>query len=326
MLEAHRQATMQQSAVLLSPGHVYDPGLIQLTPANSIVPLISGKDAIAGAAGGTAAVLLGQPFDLLRVRMQAANTSNAFRVARDIATTEGLLAFYKGAAAPFIGAAIGVSIQFTTYHSLRQAFAPDGQTITQNYLFGGVAGFTNSIISSPAEHIRTRLQLQRHDAPKLFNGPTDCVRWIYRQAGPFGIFKAYPIAAVKEFQAFGCYFAAYETSIAAYCRAVGKLRKDMSVLETIPCGSLGGIGFWVGSFPIDMIKTRLQGDGFGSQSRYSGVRSAIAKTWQEGGFKAFWRGLSPTLVRTSLSSAGCFTTVEQMRKVMSPPEESIQSL
>lgn len=317
---------MQQSTIFQPLDHTYALTATQTAGTKSGSSLISGKDAIAGAAGGTVAVLLGQPFDLLRVRMQAADTSNVFRVAKDIATNEGLLAFYKGAAAPFIGAAIGVSIQFTTYHSLRHAFAPESQTVGQNYLFGGIAGFANSLISSPAEHIRTRLQLQRYGAVKLFNGPADCVKWIYRQAGPFGIFKAYPIAAVKEFQAFGCYFAAYEASITGYCRAAGKSRRDLTVLETTPCGALGGIGFWVGCFPIDMIKTRLQGDGFGSKAQYSGVRSAIVKTWQEGGFKAFWRGLSPTLVRTSLSSAGCFATVEQMRKLMSPAIEPDQTL
>ncbi|ETN39050.1 uncharacterized protein HMPREF1541_05272 [Cyphellophora europaea CBS 101466] len=135
-------------------------------------------------------------------------------------------------------------------------------------------------------------------------------------AGVRGLFKAFPVALIKEFQAFGCYFASFEVSAYWLCHTAGKERSSMSVWETIPCGALGGIGFWVGSFPIDVVKTKLQNDGFGNNARYRNTWSVVTHTWQTGGMRAFWRGLAPTLIRTSLSSAGCFTVVEQIRRWM----------
>lgn len=273
-------------------------------------PLLSAKDALAGGAGGVVAVLLGQPFDLIRVHLQTSKSRSIFSVVRDTWVNEGPLAFYKGAAVPFLGAGLSVAIQFFTFHSLRQVFEDRNHgkqlPLPQTYLCGGVAGIANSFVSSPAEHIRTRLQLQPQGAGRLYAGPRDCIRQIVQKAGWSGLYKAYPVAVLKEFQAFGCYFAAFEASMAGLGYLRGKQRKDMTIAETIPCGALGGIGFWVGSFPIDVVKTRLQNDGFGADARYPTSRAVVVDLWRESGMKGFWRGLSTTMVRTSLSSAGCF--------------------
>lgn len=273
-------------------------------------PLLSGKDALAGGAGGIVAVLLGQPFDLIRVHLQTSKSRSIFSVVRDTWIHEGPLAFYKGAAVPFLGAGVSVAIQFLTFHSLRQALEERNHgkplSLPQIYLCGGGAGIANSFISSPTEHIRTRLQLQPWGAGRLYDGPRDCIRQILARAGLRGVFKAYPIATLKEFQAFGCYFTAFEASMAGMCYFRGKGRQDVTIWETIPCGALGGIGFWVGSFPLDVVKTRLQNDGFGADAKYSNTRAVVLDLWRTSGVKGFWRGLSTTLVRTSLSSAGCF--------------------
>jgi len=291
------------------------PSLIKTLP-NNVPVSIAGRDAVAGAAGGMTSVLLGQPFDLIKVRLQTTNSSNVLRVVKDVWVHEGPLAFYKGAAIPFLGVGLSVSIQFPVFHSCRQAFEglnsqkrrAYGNRLSggQAYLAGGAAGVANSIISGPVEHIRTRLQLQPHGAAKLYAGPLDCIRQIVRQAGLPGLFKAYPVAVAREFQAYGCYFAAFEASIRSLGQLRGKERNQMSALEVVPCGALAGIAFWVGSYPIDVVKSKLQADGFGVDARYRNAWAAVVDTWHRGGMRGFWRGLSPTLVRTSLSSAGCF--------------------
>lgn len=293
------------------------PAVTTHNKAPDIVPVsIAGRDALAGAAGGITSVFLGQPFDLVKVRLQTTNSSNVLRIAKDVWINEGPLAFYKGAAIPFLGVGICVSIQFTVFHTCRQAFQRlnaqshqgHGQQLSkgQAYLAGGAAGVANSIISGPVEHIRTRLQLQPHGVARLYAGPMDCIRQIVRQAGLMGLFKAYPLAVAREFQAYGCYFTTFEASIWALGELRGKERKEMSMLDIIPCGALAGIAFWVGCYPIDVIKSKLQADGFGLDARYGTAWAATVDTWQRGRFRGFWRGLSPTLVRTSLSSAGCF--------------------
>lgn len=68
------------------------------------------KDLFAGATGGIAQVLLGQPFDIVKVRLQ---TTEQYKGALDAATqiwkNEGPLAFYKGTLTPLIGIGACVS-------------------------------------------------------------------------------------------------------------------------------------------------------------------------------------------------------------------------
>lgn len=266
---------------------------------------------IAGTAGGLVSVGLGQPFDLVRVRLQAANSSNVLKTTSQIWTQESPRAFYKGATMPFIGSGASVAVQFTVFHRVKQWFEQrsqaDNVSLRRIYLAGFAAGIANSVITGPVEHIRTRMQMQPHGTARLYTSSWDCVRKVFAKAGVPGLYKSYPVAIAKESQAFGCYFAAFEGSLYWLCKITGKQRKAVGAFELIPCGALGGIGFWVGSYPIDVIKNKLQNDGFGADARYRNAWAAVKETWHRGGMLAFWRGLSPTLIRTSLSSAGCFT-------------------
>lgn len=63
---------------------------------------------------------------------------------------------------------------------------------------------------------------------------------------------------------------------------------------------------WISSYPFDVIKSKMQTDGFGKEQRYKTMRDAFAQTWATGGMKGFWRGIVPTLVRAMPVSAGTF--------------------
>ncbi|KAF3196114.1 hypothetical protein TWF106_005384 [Orbilia oligospora] len=122
------------------------------------------KDLFAGAMGGVAQVLLGQPFDIIKVRLQ---TTSQYSGAVDAATTiwkkEGPLAFYKGTLTPLIGVGACVSIQFGAFYQAQrilERYNKDNNTgrkeltLGQYFLAGASAGIANSVISGPIEHIR----------------------------------------------------------------------------------------------------------------------------------------------------------------------------
>ena len=81
------------------------------------------KDLFSGAVGGIAQVLIGQPFDIIKVRLQ---TTSDYKGAADCATQilkkEGPSAFYKGTLTPLIGIGACVSVQFGAYNYARRAF------------------------------------------------------------------------------------------------------------------------------------------------------------------------------------------------------------
>ncbi|KAK2176686.1 hypothetical protein NP493_646g01091 [Ridgeia piscesae] len=60
-------------------------------------------------------------------------------------------------------------------------------------------------------------------------------------------------------------------------------------------GGVAGVASWY-NMPLDTIKTRMQADAFAA-SRSKTWRSYARDIYNEGGYRAFWRGLPVTAVR-----------------------------
>jgi solute carrier family 25 carnitine/acylcarnitine transporter 20/29 len=56
---------------------------------------------------------------------------------------------------------------------------------------------------------------------------------------------------------------------------------------------------WALIYPIDMIKSRMQTDGFtpSTGQKYTSALDCVRKVWRTEGIGAFTRGLGPTLIR-----------------------------
>ncbi|KAI9804128.1 MAG: hypothetical protein M1825_001530 [Sarcosagium campestre] len=289
------------------------------------------KDLFAGAAGGVAQVLLGQPFDIVKVRLQTTNHySNALDCATKIWKNEGPLAFYKGTLTPLIGIGACVSVQFGAFHAARRRFevhnastrssstssassasasqAASSLTYTQYYLSGAIAGLSNTILSSPIEHIRIRLQTQPHTAStRLYAGPLDCIRKLAGTHGlAHGLYRGTAVTLLREAQAYGTWFLTFEWLMAADVARNNIQRKDVPTWKVAAYGGLAGEALWISSYPFDVVKSKMQSDGFGDQARYAGMRDCFRKTWAHEGARGFWKGIGPTLLRAMPVSAGTF--------------------
>lgn len=75
-------------------------------------------------------------------------------------------------------------------------------------------------------------------------------------------------------------------------------------------GGLAGICSWISSYPLDMMKARLQMDGVHGERQYKGMVDCFLKMHKEGGVKLLFKGLTPTLLRAFVWSAAAFPAVE----------------
>ncbi|KAJ9148646.1 hypothetical protein NKR23_g4852 [Pleurostoma richardsiae] len=281
------------------------------------------KDLFAGAAGGVAQVLLGQPFDIVKVRLQTSTAyPNALSAAASIWKNEGPLAFYKGTLTPLLGIGACVSVQFGGFHAARRWFearnaaaGSPSPTLSygQYYAAGAFAGVANSVISGPIEHVRIRLQTQPHGAGRLYSGPWDCVRKMGAQSGGGvlrGLYRGEAVTVVREAQAYGVWFLAFEWLMNRDAARSGKDRKDIPAYKVAFYGGLAGEALWLASYPFDVVKSKMQTDGFGAGRRYATMGDCFAQTWRAEGMRGFWKGLGPTLLRAMPVSAGTFAVVE----------------
>ena len=247
---------------------------------------------------------------------------------------EGAFAFYKGTLTPLIGIGACVSVQFGGFHYARRAFeaqnaAKQGKTVEaidsepqplsygQYYAAGAFAGVANTLLSSPIEHIRIRLQTQPHGKDRLYSGPLDCIRKLSRSPSiPLGLYRGTSVTWLREAQAYGCWFLAFEYLMQSDAKRNGIARKEVPTWKVAAYGGLAGEVLWISSYPFDVIKSKMQTDGWGDQMRYRSMRHAFLTTWQQEGAIGFWRGVGPTLLRAMPVSAGTFATVELAMRLM----------
>jgi len=287
------------------------------------------KDLFSGACGGIAQVLIGQPFDIVKVRLQTTTQySGALDCATQIYKREGPLAFYKGTLTPLIGIGACVSVQFAGFNFARRQLeqrnaeknplSPPTLSYGQYYLAGAFAGITNTVLSAPIEHVRIRLQTQPHGAARLYSGPLDCIRKISTNAGVFnGLYRGTAVTILREAQAYGVWFLTYEYLMNADATRNSIKREQISTPKVAFYGGLAGEMLWLASYPFDVIKSRMQTDGFGEKARYKSMRDCFAQTWRAEGMFGFWRGIGPTLLRAMPVSAGTFATAELVMRYIS---------
>ncbi|KXJ90146.1 mitochondrial carrier domain-containing protein [Microdochium bolleyi] len=291
------------------------------------------KDLFAGAAGGIAQVLIGQPFDIVKVRLQTSTAySGALNAATSIYAKEGAMAFYKGTLTPLVGIGACVSIQFGAFglakRYLENANAAAASPLNplkskdlsygQYYAAGAFAGVANSVISGPIEHVRIRLQTQPHGAARLYNGPLDCVRKLSSHGGVLrGLYRGEAVTILREAQAYGCWFMAFEYMMNQDAKRNNIDRKEIAPYKVAFYGGLAGEVLWLGSYPLDVIKSKMQTDGFGAEQTYKSMRDCFGQTWKAEGMRGFWKGIGPTLLRAMPVSAGTFAVVEMTMRAIS---------
>lgn len=253
--------------------------------------------------------------DIVKVRLQTTTQySSALDAAAQIYKKEGPLAFYKGTLTPLIGIGACVSIQFGAFHDARRRIAaynalkhPSRKTLTygQYYLAGATAGVANSIISGPIEHVRIRLQTQPHGDARLYSGPLDCIKKLIAAGGiRHGLYRGEMVTVLREAQAYGVWFLTFEYLMNREARTTP--REDIPAWKIALYGGLAGEALWLASYPLDVVKSKMQTDKVGVDRVYGNMRDCFSQVWQKEGMRGFWKGLAPTCLRAMPVSAGTF--------------------
>ena len=207
-------------------------------------------------------------------------------------------------------------MQFGAFHEARRRFEEmnlkkdrlnGGLSNSQYYLSGAFAGVTNSVISGPIEHVRIRLQTQPHGAQRLYNGPLDCIRKLSAHEGFLrGLYRGEIVTIFREAQAYGVWFLTFEYLMNWDTKRNHIKRDEISSAKVAIYGGLAGEALWLASYPFDVIKSKMQSDGFGDQQKFKSMIDCFKKTFAIEGFSGFWKGIGPTLLRAMPVSAGTF--------------------
>ncbi|CAL9010137.1 unnamed protein product [Prunus brigantina] len=279
-----------------------------------------GKEFVAGGCGGIAGVLSGYPLDTLRVRQQHSKSGSAFSILRNVISAEGPTALYRGIAAPLASVTFQNAMVFQINSILCRAFNSSASTKDpapyKAVALGGFAtGAVQSLILSPIELVKIRLQLQNIQAYanakshqlQSHRGPIDVAKAIMKAEGLRGIYRGLGITVLRDAPSFCFYFSTYEymrEKLHPGCRKSG----EESMRTMMLAGGLAGIASWLFVYPLDVVKTRWQAQSV--SPKYNGIVDCFQKSVREGGYRVLWRGLGTAVVRAFLVNGAIFPAYE----------------
>lgn len=125
------------------------------------------QDVIAGTFGGWAQVLVGQPLDTIKVRLQTQPSPPIYRNATDcfrqLIKQEGPKGLYRGVAPPLAGIGFCNAVMFMSNGYFRRLLQKDHNkplSIFEIGLAGSMAGSVMSFLNCPIELLKVKLQTQ----------------------------------------------------------------------------------------------------------------------------------------------------------------------
>ncbi|KAI5862053.1 mitochondrial carrier [Durotheca rogersii] len=277
----------------------------------------------AGGFGGVCAVVVGHPFDLVKVRLQTADKgvySSAVDVVRKSIARDGLRqGLYAGVSAPLVGVTPMFAVSFWGYDLGKQlvttvsAPSPTGTlSIGQISAAGFFSAIPMTAITAPFERVKVILQVQGQrlkpgEEPK-YKGGLDVVRQLYREGGVRSVFRGSAATLARDGPGSAAYFAAYEyikRRLTPRDPATGAPKGELSLTAITCAGGAAGIAMWIPVFPIDTVKSRLQ-----TAEGNVSVGGVVRELYARGGVKAFFPGFGPALARAVPANAATFLGVE----------------
>ncbi|XP_017952310.1 mitochondrial ornithine transporter 1 isoform X2 [Xenopus tropicalis] len=236
---------------------------------------------IAGAMGGVACVVSGQPFDTAKVKMQTFPTMYRGFVDCAVRTyhAEGLRGLYHGTTPALVANAAENAVLFACY------------------------GFCQNLVSRC-------LGLQD---PSQLSTPWSVVRAILSSEGIPGLFRGLSSTWLREIPGYFFFFGGYELSIDILSQRESSKDPPGALVVTVS-GGVGGACFWLAVYPVDSVKSRVQVLTLTPHSK--GFIISLLHILRTEGFLPLYSGLMPTVVRAFPSNAALFLAYEMTKRTL----------
>ncbi|KFQ81808.1 Calcium-binding mitochondrial carrier protein Aralar1, partial [Phoenicopterus ruber ruber] len=184
----------------------------KFTKKDGSIPLPA--EVLAGGCAGASQVIFTNPLEIVKIRLQVAGEIttgprvSALSVIKDL----GLLGLYKGAKACFLRDIPFSAIYFPVYaHSKLMLADENGHVGGLNLLAAGaIAGVPAASLVTPADVIKTRLQVAARAGQTTYSGVIDCFGKILREEGPSAFWKGAGARVFRSSPQFGVTLVTYE--------------------------------------------------------------------------------------------------------------------
>ncbi|XP_034831305.1 mitochondrial thiamine pyrophosphate carrier-like [Maniola hyperantus] len=299
------------------------------------------QSAIAGGAAGAVTRAIAQPLDVLKIRFQlqtepiqqGSKYSSILQALRSIVREEGVSALWSGhIPAQLLSVTYGI-IQFSTFERLSQTCQ---QMDLEFYLThkhwvtfsnGAIAATVATILSFPFDTVRTRLIAEKKTC-KAYKGFLNAFTLMVRNEGARALYKGITPTIAQIAPHAGIQFAVYKLFTEHIFNRINFFQRSKNVSEVVESSLIanvlaGGFAGFVSKtaiYPFDVIKKRLQIQGFqqyrkdfGRQIYCNGSIHCIKLTIAEEGFLALYKGFGPSILKAVFVSALHFAVYDEIK-------------
>lgn len=180
-------------------------------------------------------------------------------------------------------------------------------------LIGGIAGIVAATATYPFDFVRARLSVQRNGF-EPYRGTFHGIREAVRNEGFLSLYRGLGPSLAGVFPYVGLSFGIYET-----LRPILPKRNDETGIpttgSTIVCGMAATATGQLAAFPLDTCRRRMQVAGFhsGGHIRATGFLGTWREIGRQMGWRGYFRGILPNLLKIAPASMVSFVTYERVR-------------
>ena len=167
---------------------------------------------VAGGGGGLLSLLVGHPFDTVKVRLQTGSYRGAGDCLGQLLKNEGVLGLFRGMGGLTVFALPRFALVFYANCWGRGMARRDGQSVGEltvpQIVVGGA--FSQLLVAptlvAPLERVKVLLQVH----PGRYSGQLDCLRSLLRTEGWRGLTKGSGLTLLRDIPGFVTFFLVYE--------------------------------------------------------------------------------------------------------------------
>lgn len=309
-------------------------------PKDQLIHLVAGG--IAGGVSRTCVSPLERVKMLMQIQVSEAKYTGVTQTLVKIGKDEGLYGYFKGNGTNIVRIVPYTAVQFAAYEEFKKILKipqdPREQRPLLRLTAGALAGIVSSTVTYPLDLIRTRLAVQGEGKERRYRNIRHAFFTIIKEEGGLFsgcLFRGLGPSLIGIAPYIGLNFAVYE-GLKGYVMtyylaetAGHKLRtltheRDLPVIIKLTCGSVAGAVAQTGTYPLDVVRRRMQmkgatGELFKYNSTWHAFKVIVKSERVYGLFKGMW----PNLLKVAPTIGIQFAVYEVSKSALHNYSESV---